>query len=206
MRFSKFAFLEPVSIFAGIMLSIWKLRFVHPWSWAPLLALVIVSHVVRRQKAPALGFRAAHLWDCIRTFGPILTGLVAFLYGAGVYFGTIRPLGWERASIGLALYLPWGLFQQYLLNAYFLKRFETVLSPRAACLTTAALFSAVHSPNWFLMLVTPVAAWGAIQVYRKYSNLYFLGLAHATIGFLLFVAVPDSVSHHLNIGPGSLSH
>jgi len=52
------------------------------------------------------------------------------------------------------------------------------------------------------MLMTPVAGYGAIQVYRRYGNFYFLGMAHATIGFLLFMVLPDSVSHHLNVGPG----
>jgi hypothetical protein len=65
---------------------------------------------------------------------------------------------------------------------------------------------AAHSPNWFLMPVTLVSGYGAIWVYRRYNNLYFLGLAHAMIGFLLFVAVPDSVSHHLNVGPGWFAH
>jgi hypothetical protein len=50
------------------------------------------------------------------------------------------------------------------------------------------------------MAVTPVLAYAAIWVYRHYKNLYFLGLAHAAIGFLLFLAVPDSVSHHLRVG------
>ena len=28
----------------------------------------------------------------------------------------------------------------------------------------------------------------------RHKNLYFLGIAHATIGFLLFLVVPDSVA------------
>ena len=68
-------------------------------------------------------------------------------------------------------------------------------------LLSALFFSGAHLPNWFLMLVTPVAGYAAIWVYRRYRNLYFLGLAHATIGTLLFLTVPDSWSHHLNIGP-----
>jgi membrane protease YdiL (CAAX protease family) len=199
--FRKLAFLEPVSIFAGIMIYIWKLRFTHPWSWIAILAAVLASHVVRHQRAQTLGFRAANLGDCLRRFGPVLIALAVLMCAFGFLLGTIRPLGVGGAALALGLYLPWGLFQQYLMNAYFLKRFESLLSPRAAGLATAALFSAVHSPNWFLMLVTPVAGYGAIQVYRRYSNLYFLGAAHAVIGFLLFLVVPDSISHHLNIGP-----
>ena len=71
---------------------------------------------------------------------------------------------------------------------------------------SAALFSGVHTPNWFLMLVCLVAGYVAAHVYRRDKNLYFLGLAHGAVGFLLFLVVPDSVSHHLNVGPGWFAH
>ncbi len=193
-------------MFAGIMAYIWKLRFIHPWSWIALVGIVAGSHIWRNQGAAALGFRTKHLGDCFRKFGPVLAALAAAMCATGVLLGTVRHIGVEHAALALGLYLPWGLFQQYLLNAYFLKRFESVLSPQAAGVTAAALFSVVHLPNWFLMLVTPVAGYGAIQVYRRYANLWFLGAAHAIIGVVLFLVVPDSISHHLNIGPGWLQH
>lgn len=188
------------------MAYIWRLRFSYPWSWVPLVALILLSHLLRRERAQTLGFRLKHMGDCLRKFGPALAALALAMWGTGRELGTIRSIGPARAAWALALYLPWGLFQQYLLNGYFLKRFETVLSERASGITSAALFSMVHSPNWFLMLVTPLAGYVAIKVYRRYTNLYFLGIAHAIIGFLLFLVVPDSISHHLNVGPGSLGH
>lgn len=197
--------LEPLSVFGGILGYIWSLRFRHPWSWVALIGFVVLSHVVRRERPPALGFRVARLGDCLRTFGPALLAVALVLAAAGVELGTVRPIGLERAVSAFALYLPWGLFQQYLMNGYFLKRLDAALSPRAADIATAALFSVVHTPNWFLMLVTPLAGYGAIRIYRRYLNLYFLAVAHAMIGFLLFMTVPDAISHHLNIGPGSLS-
>ena len=39
------------------------------------------------------------------------------------------------------------------------------------------------------------------RVYLKHRNLYVLGLAHGVVGFLLYLAVPDSVSRHLYVGP-----
>jgi hypothetical protein len=198
----KLGLLEPFAVFASIIAYIWTLRFTHPWFWLPVVGLIVVSHIVRRERAPGLGFRVKHLGDCLRSFGPALIGLALGMCIIGWLLGTIRPIGFRDAVWALALYLPWGLFQQYLLNAYFLKRFDSMLSARGAGFMTAGLFSAVHSPNWFLMLVTAVAGYGSIQVYRRYANLYFLGTAHAVIGFLLFLVVPDSVSHHLRVGPG----
>jgi membrane protease YdiL (CAAX protease family) len=103
-------------------------------------------------------------------------------------------------------YVPWGVFQQYVLNGYFLNRFHAVLGRRAASLIAAALFSAVHAPNWFLMVVAFPAGYCSTRIYWRYRNLYCLGLAHATVGFLLFLVVPDSVSHHLKVGPGWFGH
>jgi len=193
-------------VFAVIMAYIWKFRFTHPRFWLPVVALILLSHVAHRERGTALGFRTENFGNCMRRFGPTLIGLALAMLSTGLLLGNIRPLGFGQAVGSFTLYLPWGLFQQYLLNGYFLKRFDMALSRSGASILTAVLFSVVHSPNWFLMLVTPVAGYVAVWVYRRYKNLYFLGLAHATIGFLLFVAVPDSVSHHLNVGPGWWTH
>jgi membrane protease YdiL (CAAX protease family) len=198
--------IEPLAIFTLIMAYIWRWRFTHPRLWLPVVALTLVSHVAHRDHAPALGLQARNFGVCLRKFGPVLIGLALAMLTAGLWLGTIRPIGFEQAVESFALYLPWGLFQQYLLNGYFLTRFEAVLSRNSASILTSVLFSLVHTPNWFLMLVTPVAAYGAIWVYHRHKNLYFLGLAHATIGFLLFFVVRDSVSHHLNVGPGWFTH
>jgi len=200
---AKLRLLEPLLMFVAIMAYIWRLRFTHPWAWIPLVTWILLSHVIRQERPPALGFRLTNFADCLRIFGPVLLALVFALSIAGVEWGTVRPIGAERGLFSFALYLPWGLFQQYLLNGYFLNRFDTVLAPRPANLVTAALFATVHSPNLFLMVVTLVAGYAAIHVYRRYKNLYFLAIAHAALGFLLFMVVPDSVSHHLNVGPGA---
>lgn len=194
--------LEALALFAIIMAYIWKLRFTHPRLWFPAMGLILLSHLAHREKAPALGFQTKDFGICLRRFGPVLIGLAVVMLGAGSWLGTLRPLGFEKALGSFALYLPWGLFQQYLLNGFFLKRFELVLSRSAAGMLASGLFCVVHLPNWFLMSVTLVGGYAAVWVFRKYRNLYFLGLAHAAIGFLLFIVVPDSVSHHLNVGPG----
>ena len=79
---------------------------------------------------------------------------------------------------------------------------DSVLSRRTAPMMSAALFSGAHLPNWFLMAVTLLLGYLCGRIYRRYNNLYFLGIAHGTVGFLLFLVVPDSISHHLIVGPG----
>ena len=65
----------------------------------------------------------------------------------------------------------------------------------------AIAFSAIHTPNWFLIVVTLFAGFACAKLYLKFRNLYVLGLAHGVIGFLLYLCVPDTISHHLYVGP-----
>ena len=88
------------------------------------------------------------------------------------------------------------------LNGYFQNRLNRAVSPRQAPILSAALFSGVHLPNWFLMAVTLLLGYCSARIYNRYRNLYFLGVAHGTLGVLLYLVVPDSVSHHLAVGPG----
>ncbi len=192
---------EALLVFAMIMAYIWKLRFTHPLFWFLPVALVLLSHLVRHERAGELGFGTRNFGNCLRAIGPVLAGLDYMMIGLRDCCSEPYDLGFVQAVESFVVYLPWGLFQQYLINGYFLKRFEMGLSRRPARILTSALFCVVHTPNWFLMLVTPVAASAAIGVYRRYGNLYFLGLAHAALGFVIFMVVPDSVSHHLRVGP-----
>jgi hypothetical protein len=198
----RIAILEPIAVFILIMAYIWSLRFSHRDVWLGILGLMLVSHLLRRERARMLGFDGAGLRECLREFAPVLGFLALALIGFGTVLRTTRPIGVDHALEAWAAYLPWGLFQQYILNAYFFNRFSAVLSRRAAPLAAATLFSGAHTPNWFLMLVTLAAGYCCARVYRRYNNLYFLGMAHGTLGFLLFLVIPDSVSHHLIVGPG----
>jgi hypothetical protein len=199
---AKLAILEPVLVYAMILAYIWNWRYSHGGAWVGILGLMLLSHVVHRESAYGLGFRMRNMGECWREIGPALAALSLLMLASGILLHTMRPIGIGTALASWAAYVPWGVFQQYVLNGYFLNRLDAVLGRRAASLVAAALFCGVHAPNWFLMLAAFPAGYCSTLIYRRYRNLYFLGLAHATVGFLLFLVVPDSVSHHLRIGPG----
>ena len=201
----KATILEPLAVFAMIMGYIWQVRYSHPGLWILILGLMIVSHRLHREDVDGLGFHRRDLRECWDRFAPVLVFVSLLLLGAGILLRTTRQIPIERAMLAWMGYLPWGLFQQYVLNGYFHNRFAAI-SRNAAPALSAAAFSGAHLPNWFLMLVTLLAGYVCARVYRRYNNLYFLGLAHATVGFLLFLVVPDSVSHHLTVGPGWFTH
>jgi hypothetical protein len=198
--------LEPVAVFLLIMDYIWSVRYTHPVFWLAIIGLILASHWVHRERATALGFQSLNFRKCVEDFAPgvILLGLL--LVGTGQLLSTIRPIGYDRAMLAWFAYLPWGLFQQYVLNGYFLNRFERAVPRRSAHVLSAAMFSGVHLPNLFLMVVTLLLGYCSARIYSRYRNLYFLGGAHGTLGFLLYLVVPDSVSHHLVVGPGWFGH
>jgi CAAX prenyl protease-like protein len=198
----RLAILEPVSIFAMIMAYIWSLRFACHWLWLGILGLMLVSHVWHREDAPHLGFRLGNLRACLVEFAPALAFFALAMLAAGLLLQTTRPIRFDQAFLSWAAYLPWGIFQQYILNGYFLTRFDALVSRRAAPVIAASMFCGAHTPNWFLMAVTLLLGYCCAVLYRRYKNLYFLGLAHGTVGFLLYLVVPDSISHHLAVGPG----
>ena len=63
--------LEPLLMFGLIVAYIWKLRFVYPSAWIAIPALMLLSHLVRRETPRALGFRLDNLAVHLKTFAPL---------------------------------------------------------------------------------------------------------------------------------------
>jgi len=194
--------LEPALVFALIMLYIWWLRSSHRQFWVLILALVVFSHHRRREKAGPLGLRWANFVPCAAHMAPAVGFTALALLGAGMLFATLREISFDQGLACLAAYCPWGVLQQYLLNGYFANRFAEAWPPRQVPLLSAAIFSGVHLPNWFLMTVCFAGGYACTWAYQRHRNVLVLGLAHAIIGFVLFLVVPDSISRNLRVGPG----
>jgi hypothetical protein len=104
-------------------------------------------------------------------------------------------------------YVLWTLYQQFLLNDYFMPRLTRLLASESAAVGLAAvLFAAAHMPN--LPLAAATLVWGAIScaLFRRYRNLYTLGLAQGLLGLCFAVCVPDALHHHLRVGLGYLRY
>jgi hypothetical protein len=194
------ALLEAAGVFAMIVVYIWWWRFRHPLSWIVILGFVLLSHALRRETPASLGFRLTNLKSALVVVSPAVSVLALALLAIGAICHTIRFVTPLAGFSSLALYCLWGLFQQYLLNGYFVNRFAEI-SPAGAPLIAAIAFSGVHTPNWFLMVVTLLGGFVCAKVYLRFRNLLVLGLAHGMVGFLLYLCVPDTISHHLYVGP-----
>jgi membrane protease YdiL (CAAX protease family) len=201
--------LEAGAVFALLISYIWFFQALARGSWMILLAMIVVSHVVRGETPADLGLRRAGFAECARRFGVLVLLIAAVGTTLGFAFATVRHVAaWQVAGVLLG-YVPWALFQQYLLNGYFTNRVQASLDPRHQFLVApiaGAMFAGAHAPNAFLMVVTLIGGAVAAMAYQRHRNLFFLALAHALIGTMLWLVVPDSVSHHLRVGPGMWRH
>src|SRR5713101_9668661 len=203
MSSSKYALVEALTVFAMILVYIWRVRFAHPFSWIVIFLLIVASHVFRNESPARLGFGAKNLGSSLAALTPFVGVLALALLSLGLVFRTIRHITPESGYASLLMYCGWGLFQQYILNGYFVNRFKEFLPGHrhAIPLFAAALFSLAHLPNWFLMIATAAGGYICARIYLRYRNLYVLGMAHGVVGFLLYLVVPDTISHHMYVGP-----
>jgi membrane protease YdiL (CAAX protease family) len=120
--------------------------------------------------------------------------------------GTLHPL--FKADFGhISGYVLWTIYQQFLLQDYFVDRLlRLVSSESAAVMLGGTLFAAAHLPNLVLMAATLV--WGIVScaLFRRYRNLWALGLAQGLLGLCVAVCVPDALHHHLRVGLGYLRY
>jgi membrane protease YdiL (CAAX protease family) len=174
--------------------------------FSPIVLVLTLSVVVaRRRSCDELGLGARgfvpSLW--ILPAAVALSALSVFL---AARLGTLHPL-YKADFIHISGYVLWTIYQQFLLQDYFMDRLLRLLSNESAAVTIAGvLFAAAHLPNPVLTAATLV--WGIVScaLFRRYRNLWALGLAQGLLGLCFAVCVPDALHHHLRVGLGYLRY
>jgi hypothetical protein len=198
-------FVELLFGYGLIVFVIWMPEY--PQKLLSPVALVVTLAIVlaRGQTRDELGFG----W---RGFVPSLWILPAALLvtvvstGLSRHFGMLHTL-YKGDFKHIAGYVLWTVYQQFLLNDYFMLRLIRITaSERVAVMLAGVLFAAAHLPNFWLTVAT--LAWGAIStaLFLKYRNIYALGLAQGLLGLTFAVCVPEALSHHLRVGLGYLRY
>ena len=116
---------------------------------------------------------------------------------AGTFHDLDKP---DFAHVGG--YVLWTIYQQFLLQDYFMPRLTRLLTTDAAIALAAVLFAVAHLPNVALTVATLV--WGAVScaLFRRYRSLIVLGLTQGLLGLCFAVCVPDAFLHHMRVGLG----
>jgi membrane protease YdiL (CAAX protease family) len=198
-------FLELLLGYGLILVILWlpetPQRILSPVALVVTLAIVLI----RRPTLNDLGLTRRGLARSLWILPAALLLALASVFVAK-QIGTLHPL-YKADLKHVTGYVLWTLYQQFLLNAYFMPRLTRLLpSENAAIGATAVLFALAHLPN--LPLTASTLLWGAIScaLFRRYHNLYALGLAQGLLGLCFAICVPDSINHHLRVGLGYLRY
>jgi hypothetical protein len=198
-------FVELVFGYGFIVFVIWMPEY--PQKLLSPVALVVTLAIVlaRGQTRDELGFGlrgfVASLWI-------LPTALVVTVVSTALsrHFGMLHTL-YKADFKHVSGYVLWTIYQQFLLNDYFMPRLIRITgSERVSVSLAGVLFAAAHLPNLWLTVAT--LAWGAIStaLFLRYRNIYALGLAQGLLGLTFAVCVPEALSHHLRVGLGYLRY
>jgi membrane protease YdiL (CAAX protease family) len=103
-------------------------------------------------------------------------------------------------------YLVFALLQEFLLQSFFFTRCEQIVGDSAAAWMAATLFAAAHLPNFILSTFSLAGALFFCEMFRRYRNVYVLGIVHAGLGLTVALCIPDRLLHHMRAGIGYLIH
>ena len=173
---------------------------------SPIALLFTLSVVLARRESRedlGLGWRGLipSLW--ILPAAVALAGLSIF---AAAKVGTLHPL-YKPDVAHISGYVLWTIYQQFLLQDYFMERILHLVSNQAtAVMLAGTLFAAAHLPN--LVLTAATLVWGIVScaLFLRYRNLWALGLAQGLLGLCFAICVPDALHHHLRVGLGYLRY
>jgi hypothetical protein len=162
---------------------------------------IVLATVVNRRSLRQLGLGASGFTRSLIAI-PVALGATALIVLIGWHAGTLRALFGTRPPLWHSTgYAIWALMQQFILNSFFFLNLEDLLGDsRRALWGATALFCIAHIPNPVLMAGTLLAALFFVSLFRRYRNIYPLGIAHAMLGLSLAVTCPDAWIRHMRVG------
>ena len=141
------------------------------------------------------------------------SGAVKILLAGALFCGLIMLLGIALRSAGPGYAVPWiraaeygiwAVAQEFILQSVFFLRFEALFGSRHAVFASATAYALAHLPN---PVLTGLAILGGIlfcELFRRWRNLYPIGLIHTALGLTVAASLPDKWLHHMRVGIGYL--
>lgn len=203
---------EIAFVFLSIMAVIWGGGTVPFPTW--LMAVPAVFLLLNYWRANQENFR--NLWKPGEW-----TGYYMLLGFAFMFFWTLiisisvkwnpefwnHPPVFKKFATSILLYYGNALWQQALVNGYFLPRLEEGFkSEWKAILALGILFGLTHIPNPVLIPGTMIGGMLSAYFFKRTKNIYVLAVAHSILAVSIMYFFPDSWHHHLRIGPGYFNY
>jgi len=190
-----------------ILAVIWTPHPLQHWLYFVALGWFIVSITLSFESWKSMGCCLAGFWRSSWIVGVafVMAGIATYFAGA---FHTLHHPGhafqWVKTFGGYAI---WALFQQLLLQGYFLARTLRIIpNPNLAAVVTATVFALAHLPNPVLTPLTLVWGLTACLLFIHSRNVYPIAIAHAIFGICVAITVPASILHNMRVGLGYLQY
>jgi hypothetical protein len=163
----------------------------------------VALNVLHGDWLPDSGIRLDTLKASAREVGVATAVMAAALLVCGAVGGGYHWQGWAHFGDRAALYITWGPIQQYFLQAFTLRRLLQARLPAPAAVgLAAALFGAVHAPNWMLVGVTTASGMTWCILFLRHPNLLTVGLSHGLLALMMYYVLP--MSWHAGMGIGGM--
>lgn len=203
---------EVASVVSSILIAEWIAasvaggsRFIVAIPITLAFTFMIVSHRLRNETRRDIGFRFDNFLQAglLLLLPMAVTAIMCVVLGRW-FGGRTDFLRWHAGTpiVGqLALGFGWGLVQQYVLQGFINRRTQLIVGRGwLSVLAVAAVFSALHLPNLWLVVVTFTGGVVWAAVYQRAPNLFALALSHSLMTWVLVSTLPASALHHLRIG------
>jgi len=196
--------LEVGLVFSLIIVAVWTPQggFNNAVNLSAALAVVAVS-LRGRYSARELGLTQ----PTSGAMATLIAGamVVLLIAGTGVFASKLGPpqlFPWNKAW----QYAIWALVQEFILQSVFYVRLESMVGGGRAVLLAALLFATAHLPSPLLTALSFLGGLLFCEMFRRYRNIFPLGVVHATLGLTIAACLPDSVLHHMRVGIGYLAY
>jgi hypothetical protein len=133
--------------------------------------------------------------------GTLFAGIIALIGIPLKHAGPGYSVPWSVSW----LYGVWSLQQEFILQSIFFLRLEAVLGSRRAVVAAAFLFAVVHIPSPVLTVFSLLGGLLFCELFRRWRNLFPLGVIHAALGLTVAASLPDKWLHHMRVGIGYLT-
>jgi len=196
--------MEVALVFGLILVAVWTQQgeLNTAVSWAALFSTVALT-LFSRYSLQELGLaRPLSGAAVMLALGALFVLIIAAIGAFARVLGPSQPLPWHRAW----QYAIWALLQQFILQSFIYVRLESIFGSWRALLIASGLFSVAHLPSPALTLLSLMGALFFCEMFRRYRNIFPLGLIHAALGLTIAASLPDHVLHHMRVGIGYLMY
>jgi hypothetical protein len=186
-------------------LALWSTGLLREVFSLAALVWVLATSIFPWQSATRLGLTSGGFRKSLWVISASAAVASLFVGTAWVVGGLHPAFGAKTNSYTYLAYALWAVIQQFILQSYLFVRFESLFADsKKAVLACAILFAFVHIPNPVLTFATFAAGLAFCEIFRRYRNLYSVGIAHALLGIALAVSVPSTLHHDMRVGIGFL--